>query len=325
MRLAIRKPCANFVDFLVVGAAKCGTTSLDRYLRQHPQIFLPEIKELHFWEQNRNPNKAIRCFSRPYTVPTSLLDYLSWFESAAEGQVVGEVCPSYLYYHDLAIASLKDYHPAYERIKIAAILRDPIDRIFSGYRHVRRKELDPEDLDFVSSIRMEPLRKDDPELVADLLYVDMSRYYGQVKAYLENFENVRVYLFEDLRDDARGLLADLFGFLGVDEAPAATVDTGRRANVTKGRAVPRAALHRRLYEAASAVGAVLPGWMRRVGKRLVGPALLRPLDPEMGRETRETVELLKDQLRPDVEALSELIGRDLSHWLSRDYLAAKKA
>jgi len=325
MKLGLEQLNANFVDFLVVGAAKSGTTALHRYLGQHPRIFLPEVKELHFWEQNRNPNRAIRRFSRPYTVPTTLLGYLSWFDSAAEGQVVGEVCPSYLFYHDLTIASLRDYHPAWERVKIVIILRDPIDRIFSQYRHVRRKGIDPENLDLAASIRREPLRRDCLEVTCGLQYLGMSMYYAQVKAFLDSFDDVRVYLYQDLRDDAPGLLADLFRFLGVDEGPATAIDTTRRVNVTKGRAVPRSAFHRRLYETATSVGEALPGWMRRTGKSAVRSALLRPLEPAMGAEVHETVEWLKDQLRPDVEALSAMIGRDLSQWLSKDYLSPNKA
>jgi len=325
MRLVLEQVDANFVDFLVVGAAKSGTTALHHYLKQHPRIFLPEVKELHFWEQNRNPNRAIRRFSRPFTVPTSLLAYLSWFDAAADGQVVGEVCPSYLFYHDLTIASLRDFHPAWERVKIVIILRDPIDRIFSQYRHALRWGIDPENLDLAASIRKEPLRKDNLELTCGLQYLGMSMYYAQVKAFLDSFEHVKIYLYRDLRDDAPGLLADLFRFLGVDEGPAAVIDTSRRVNATKGRVVPRSATHQRLYETATSVGAAFPGWIRRAGKSVVRSALLRPLDSAPGPELNEIVESLRDQLRPDVEALSDLIGRDLSHWLAKDYLARGRA
>ncbi len=155
MKLSHGDGAANYPDFLVVGAAKSGTSSLHRYLARQPDIVLPPTKETWFWHQNRNANRAIFNYWDESRIPASLEEYLGLFDHAEPGQLVGEVCPSYLYYHEQTIESLTEFHPRWREVKIIIILRNPTDRILSEYRFVRQHGLDPEQLGLDDALRRE--------------------------------------------------------------------------------------------------------------------------------------------------------------------------
>lgn len=88
MQLTLQHLTWNFPDFLVVGAAKSGTSSLHHYLNAHPQIFMPQhTKELWFWHIITNPNKAVYVYIPKHEIPQSLLEYLAVFEDSREDQI----------------------------------------------------------------------------------------------------------------------------------------------------------------------------------------------------------------------------------------------
>ena len=110
-------------DFYVVGAPKCGTTSLHRYLRQHPGVFVPDVKEPNFF-----------CSDFPSIQKyKSLEDYSMLFEPAQENQLVGEASPWYLY-SKTAIQNILDVQPD---AKFIVMLRNPVDAVISYYRYMR--------------------------------------------------------------------------------------------------------------------------------------------------------------------------------------------
>ena len=219
----------KFPDFLIVGAAKSGTSSLHHYLAEHPDIFLPKEKELYFWQIRKNPNQAIlHYYEGRKPIPLTLNDYQDNFLDAKDGQKIGEACPSYLYYYNHTIASLRELHPTYKQTKIVIILRDPVDRIFSEYRFVQKKNLDPEPLTIQQSLEFEPSRLKENKLLADLFYTDVSSYSKQVQAYLETFDSVKVILYDDLKKDAFGLCRNLCDFIGV--SPFKLPDVGAKAH-----------------------------------------------------------------------------------------------
>jgi len=110
-------------NFLCAGAAKCGTTSLHAILAEHPQIFLPQRKEIHFFENNGNYSKGLDWYSK-------------YFKNANEKKVIGEITADYMFF---------DYVPERiiealgKNIKIIFMLRNPVDRSYSEYLfNVRR-------------------------------------------------------------------------------------------------------------------------------------------------------------------------------------------
>lgn len=293
----------NYPDFIIVGAAKSGTTSLHRYLSQHPDLFLPEIKETWFYHLVDNPNRAIlRYFPQ---LPTTLPAYLSLFEGAREGQQCGEVTPSYLHYYARTIANLQKYHPNWRQVKIIMILREPVEKVLSHYRYVRRHHYDPDQLDLYTALQREPQRRDQHHYLPDLFYVENTRYPSAVGAYLTNFPQVKVILYDDLQADRDAVMRELTAFIGVRPYDYLTDRTYNRSAPHR---LPRSAVAARLLAGTERLRSILPGRVNQATKRLL--TRIEPVDPR-------ALELLKTTFRPEVAALAPLIGRDLDHWLAR--------
>lgn len=190
-------PSPADIRFLVIGAEKSGTTWLADMLRQHPNIFIPAQKELHYF--NRQMDEAPELENYNFGKPANW--YLSLFQGAAEGQILGECCPAYLW-DEQAPQKIRDFNPS---IKILMILRNPVERFLSSYRYtIQRGLVGPANMQTV-------LRK------YKALLLDRGAYHRQVKRYLDLFprDQVEVFWFDDLRKDSRQLLLDVEMFIGV--------------------------------------------------------------------------------------------------------------
>ena len=295
--------------FVVVGAPKCGTTSLYHYLAQHPEVFLPRQKELHYFsreelaQNSRGPGDehALRsaCATRE--------EYEGWYAGAGGARAVGEVSPSYLYYGEGAAGRMRE---VLGRARIVIAVRDPIDKAFSQYMHLVRDNREP--LPFREGLAAEERRTRDG-WAALWRYAGSSLYAAGVRRYREVFgeENVRVIVNEDLRGDPQRVLAELFEFVGVD--PSFRPDTSR-VHHRSGR--PKS---KRLANALSKPGplssmarALLPDGLRT---RVRG-FLQNANTGEKGDLDPGARELLRARFADDVREVEELLGRELG-WLGR--------
>ncbi|MGP1386976.1 MAG: sulfotransferase family protein [Thainema sp.] len=284
-------------DFIILGAGKGGTTSIYRYLEEHPQIFLPTTKELYFFAFEGEPDRE---------GVTDFETYKTMFASAPTDQVIGEVSSIYLF-RPQAAERIHHYVP---NAKLIAILRHPAERAFSDYLfHVRNlhpsvmDEAGNKPLDFEHFVKQ------------DGYFVQIGFYYEQLKRYYDRFptEQIKIYLFDDLVKDSDALMQDLFMFIGVD--PNFKPDTEKRHNVSG--APKNAALYRLLKEknplrsaAATVLKLFLPVDARQnLRSRLIKQNLSRPtLQPEHRQQ-------LIDIYRDDILKTQDLLQRDLSNWL----------
>lgn len=298
-------------DFLIVGAAKSGTSSLHSYLSKHPDIYMPEKrKELYFWHVATNTNRSIIDHAGEGNIPTQLGEYLEYFKDAREEQITGEACPSYLYFHDHVLQNLKRHHTNWEDVKIIVILREPVSRIISQYRFVCKKQLDPEILSFSDSLKAEADRVERNELLPDLFYTEVSRYVGQVEFYRKNFNNVHVCLYDDLKEKPRELLENLCAFLGVDSSrlPEFNFDVVNASNDAKKLKYPS------IVNQARSAGSTLLGWLpdkvksslREHFEGMLSEPVIVP-DDEVHR--------LNEMFKEEVERLETTLSRDLSSWM----------
>ncbi|MDA3822162.1 MAG: sulfotransferase [Bacteroidales bacterium] len=200
-------------NFIVVGAPKSGTTSLFYYLRQHPDIYLPIKKELHYFsysqiaEHSNGPGDLVTLNS----LCASKEEYLNHYNDVRYESFIGEVSPSYLYYANVAEQIKKELGTA----KIIVMLRNPIEKAYSQYMHLVRDQR--EHLDFYDALLAEPERKKNKW--GDFwLYASSSLYSEKLKIYQSVFgeENVKVVLFHDFINNPDAVLVDVFEFLGVD-------------------------------------------------------------------------------------------------------------
>ena len=290
-------------NFLIVGTSKAGTSSLYRYLKLHPEIFFSEIKEPKYFVYNKfvNPVKTFKKY-----LCTSWNDYSSLFKERKNEKITGEASVAYLYYYKVAIPRILEKLGS--NIKITIILRNPTDRAFSAYMHLLRDNR--ENLSFEEALIKEKKRKNEDKYIPLFFYKSVGLYYNQVKAYLDNFSNVKIYLFEDLINNKEKLLKDLFDYLEVDtnfiplDINTIYNKTGiARYKSLKGIIDNPPKIIRNLAK-------IIPENIREKIAIYVSNKNLKK--PEMKEETRK---YLNDYYKKDILKLQNLINRDLSAWL----------
>jgi hypothetical protein len=298
--------------FIIIGAAKSGTTSLYHYLAQHPQIYMSPRKHTRFFAfENENPSfrgPGPIDPPTPYAVP-DIESYHGLFEGAFHETAIGEASHSYLYQAQAA-RRIKKYAP---NMKLIAILRNPAERAFSHYRQLTRNGRE-RITDFTQALEEEETRVRD-RWWPDFHYVQIGLYYQQLQRYFELFgpDQIRVYLYEDLCLDPAGMLRDVFRFLDVEDSfiPQANIRYNA-SGVPKNRTV-HAGLQtlRRVEPFAARIFS--EGQMRfllRIGSNLHNQNLSNQrLSPQLREKVTE------DYFREDILRLQDLLQRDLSAWL----------
>ncbi|MEM7163011.1 MAG: sulfotransferase [Bacteroidota bacterium] len=203
-------------DFIFVGAAKAGTTSLYNYLNQHPEISIP-IKETFFFNREHYPEKLLEYPKQrvPESICRTIEEYVDNFRDIDETKVVGEIGTGYLFHHEYSIPEIKKTLGT--DVKIGIVLRNPVERTFSSYMHFKRFSLGLEDL-------LKEIEKEDSRAAQgfDFMwqFTGISLYAKQVEAYLNNFENVAIFYYEDLVEHPSAFMKGVAEFLGVDSTHA---------------------------------------------------------------------------------------------------------
>lgn len=303
-------------NFLIVGAPKSGTTSLYQYLKQHPKIYLPTKKEPHFFsfegrtEGFNGPGQAKFMEKRV----TKMEDYCALFDKVTDEIAIGEASTSYLYVTE-AVARIEQYIP---KVKLIAILRDPVDRAFSHYLHHRRNGGEVL-LDFAQAIQEEEnrIRKNWSPFWQ---YKRIGFYYSHLKRYFDKFpaNQIRVYLYEELRANPTKMVQDIFSFLEVDDTWIS--ETSKKYNLSSLKTVPRnKTIHEFLTQEnpiKSAIKQVFPRQLRQQLKKSVQQGNIVKMSnsykPSIDSEIRKQ---LIEEYREDILRLQDLIERDLSKWL----------
>jgi hypothetical protein len=288
-------------NFLIVGASKAGTTSLYYWLKQHPDVFLPRVKEPCYFA----PQYQMRV--------TDWERYVSLYGAGRGKKAIGEASTVYLESPESAGLIMDTLG----KVRIIILLRNPANRAFSyycwmlmeGYESILpfEKALALED----KRVHSEAFRKKNPMgYWLSYAYFASGLYYEQVKRYLDLFgDNVKALLYEDLVNQPHTLYRDVCGFLGIstDFQPLFKAHNPSRIP----RSVTLQFMLRRIYHSVGR-------W--RWLKRPVHRAISRLIDqntalgykPVLAPATRR---MLQEEFRSDVQQLSSLIGRDLSSWL----------
>lgn len=298
----------NLPTFLIVGAARSGTTSLYYYLKKHPDIYMCKQKEPCFFAFANEDVKFLG--TRVNSLVTVYEDYLELFQGGEKFKCRGEASTPYLYFYDKTIRNIKKYVRDYGNLKIIIILRNPVERTYSQYLH-RVKNLH-EKMTFEEAIALEKSRIQQ-NYFFDYFYTDRSFYFKQVRAYLKNFKFVKIYLYEDFEINPEGLIKDIFEFLEVDKE--FKCDVSKKYNVS---GIPKIkSFHNHL---------VKDSIIKKIGKRLL-PENIRnkyyekisnlnhKFNLQKMQISEQTREYLLALFREDITMLSNLIDRDLSIWL----------
>ena len=227
-------------DFLVIGAQRAGTTWLHRVLRQHPSLWLPPVKELHYFDRLEIKRTIVDPKERRRVGLKQLLSLDPWLVSywlrarsdewyarlfrgaKAKGLVAGEITPAYATLDESVLRRIKRLN---DNIKLIFVMRDPVERAWSAVNNAAKKGAAD-----ASSVEKSIKRARESGAAARSAYADtIKRLEAVFPAY-----QVHYCFFEDLRDRPEALTSDLFSYLGVEPVPPTPVQLPQAVNVAAG-------------------------------------------------------------------------------------------
>ncbi|MFN4177077.1 sulfotransferase family protein [Phenylobacterium sp.] len=194
------------VNFLVIGVQKAGTTALHDYLREHPDVTLPDVKEVHYFDDESQD------WNRP--------DHSAYHRRFAgpDRPARGEVTPIYVYWPN-SLERIRRYNPD---MRLVLILRDPVERAWSHWRMERGRGVETHDFSWcIREGRARLQAADPPGFHREFSYVERGFYGRQVERLFGLFprEQVLILTSGDLDADPAGVMARLSRFLGVGNPP----------------------------------------------------------------------------------------------------------
>jgi hypothetical protein len=284
-------------NFMIIGVAKAGTTSLYRYLEQHPQVYVCPLKGTNFfgyedarawtWTDEGDPPLLRHFQARTFA------EYEALFAGASTEIAIGEASPQY-FRCPTAARRIRECLP---EVKLIASLRNPADRAFSGF--------------LMRTRRGEVVKGLYEELTPEASHVREGFYYKRLKRYLDIFprNQIKILIFEEFRQDATKAMAELFDFLGVDTNHGLDTSTAYNpAAVPKNRLLNRLLYHPTMIRL---VKSGLPESLQGLAKQVRQQNLKKP--PKFPPDLRAK---LLDLYREDILKLEGLLDRDLSIWLN---------
>lgn len=284
-------------NFLLIGAAKAGTTSLHHMLAQHPEIFLPVEKETHFFDNDEIYAQGIDFYLQHY------------FRHAENFPARGEATPAYLHWPDVVIPRIQS---AFETrpLTFIVMLRDPVKRAWSHYLHMKR--IGAESLSFADALACEEERMQRAPRQWHGYYRD-GLYAAQLDAWFGHFgqEQFLILTLEEMTADPASLLQKIFQFVGVDKE---FVPTPEHQN-TAGE------LRSPLFKKLTALN--LPG--RETLRKRVPPHVRRQIQVRLRQLNSRPVtdkpsldpaiaSALRSRYLDDICRLETMLTRDFSQW-----------
>lgn len=279
-------------NFLIIGAMKCGTTSLYRYLQAHPQVFMPRVKELDFFSAELNWQRGWPWYERQFAA------------AHPEALALGEASTSYTKYprYKGVPQRIAHYLPT---IRLIYIVRDPLQRIRSHYQH--------------NVALGEERRPIERALEENPAYIDFSRYAMQLEQYLEYFgrEQILVITAESLKSKRTEVVQRVVTFLELDPSRLdSDLEEEFYRSKDRGTVIGTVAWGRRilkrLFPDRVAVwrGTHLPPVMKKAlttarGSRKTSASMILPEGMKAW---------IREELRDDVKRFEHYTGEDLSAW-----------
>ena len=290
-------------NFLIVGAAKCGTTSLYYYLKQHPDIGFPKLKEPKYFSTifNNLPQKGKGDNSIDDFAIDNWDTYLSLFENIKDKKCRGEASPDYLLYHENTASVIKE---KLGDIPIIIMLRNPVNRAFSAYSNMIRDNR--EFLSFKEAIEHEEIRKNNNW---DFMwrYLESSLYSEQVMTFKTLFTNVKIVLFEDFVQNPSQETNSVIEFLGLVKL---TQLTTKKYNPS---GVPKNIFAKFLLNRNNTVSTTF----RELLKQFVPRRVLEYISSKSLKKlilSQEDSDYVYNLVKEDILKTEKIIQKDLSSW-----------
>ncbi len=273
-------------NLVIIGAQKCGTTSLHYYLGHHPEIRMTLIKELDFFPDQRNWHKGV-----------------DWYKSHFRGdfKVLGESSPNYTYYPKWQNVPER-MHSVIPDAKLIYLVRDPIERIISHYIHRCAAGLEHRTIE-------ECLEQID----SNNIYVCRSMYHMQLSRFLSHYDQKQILVLnqQDLLESRLETLTKVFDFLGVDNTVHNDKFMNLRHKSSKKRQKTNFGTYLSQLPIIRSLDLLRPGLKWRIESWLYRPFSEPIRRPQLNEDT---VEKLTAYLTDDINQFRALIGTNTKNW-----------
>lgn len=261
-------------NFLIVGAEKAGTTTLASMLAEHPEVFMCDPKEPQFFTHHKW-DRGLRWYER-------------LFDGADGYKAIGEASPAYTWAPE-SIEAPKRIYECLGEIKYLYIVRDPVERMISHYRHALHFRWIPDGTSFEAALDLHGGLK------------DCSRYFYQIEQYLPytRQEQWHIVVLEELTENHHNVAKEMFRFLKIDETTPPQLHS---ENVSDKKRRPPI-----LIEHLKSIKHYMPDSVVRWGKHLTYKLGKRIERPDISEDLRDA---LMEELKPDIQKLSDFCGKD---------------
>ena len=291
-------------DFIIVGAPKCGTTSLWGYLSQHPKVFMPSKKEpMFFCGYEKNFTGPL---SNGYnsSMITDTDEYLQLFAQAKSEQITGEASTDYF-------KSGFRWNP---KTKIIIVLRNPVERACSEHQHMLRDQ--HENLSLLDALKCENQRIDNGYIPL-FWHVRRGLYADAVQQYIDLFgkDQVKIFIFDDLKSDPQRVYDELLAFL---DLPDFKLNLERKWNIS---GIPKSQFFQKLYRGWS-ITDNNTRWKKTLQGLIPSKALRQKLRGRFReanlkkniKYSEKELTILKERFSEDTIRLEQILDRKLEHW-----------
>ena len=292
-------------NLFIVGAAKSGTTSLHNYLNQHPDIFMCNPKEPHFLI-----NKEIGLERIPVGI-TEKSEYEDLFIEGGDKKYRGESSVMYLMYPEIVIPKITNNY--LENTKIIIMLRNPVERAYSGFHHVKRYNIKENIQDFTEAWKLSEERYfNQKDMTPASRYQELGLYYNQVQSYLNEFkDNLHIIIYDDYKSDFKSEMNKVFDFLEVENIE---IDSDKRYMVGgwqwENEKMKRLMMNRNPLKSAVKMLIPFKGIRKSIRKRIQ-----KKNSVEVKQITEKERIMMKEFYKIDVKKLSDLLNRNLNFWV----------
>ena len=281
-------------NLFIVGAPKCGTTTLYRFLEEHRNVFISNPKEVNFFSRVELESQGL--YYADYKA-TSEDEYLSLFKDSRDSnKIIAEASVSYLFYPNVA----QRIHNFNHKAKIIIMLRNPVERAWSHYLMDKR-------LGLVEKSFMEIFQsRAEKDKLHHQQYFLLGNYSSQVEVYLKVFgkSRVKIILTEELKNNEEEVLRSLAAFLSVDDFNDVSQSS---YNSYKN---PRSLLVSSLYS-VPAIRNLVKRFMPTVLQKYIADFIFDKKYPQLSESDLMTI---KNYYRGDILRLEGLLLQDLTAW-----------
>lgn len=294
----------------IVGAPRCGTSAMNAYLSQHPEIYMANVKESNFFAQDLHP---------PDGPSMTEQHYLALFSQATHEKILGESSVGYLY-SKTAARRISEFNP---QAKIIIMLRNPVEMVYSYHSRLVAEGFE-EIKDFSAAVAAErerrigrrwPTRRWVPKHA--LFYSELGKFSAHLQRFFDLFgrSNIHVIIFDEFKADTARVYRETCKFLGVSadfQPDFRVINSNKR---TRSQSLSRflKSLRKPERNIFQMLKLVIPRpWRRSVVERLWSFNMKEQTRPEISPELEKR---LRVGFAPDVKRLAAMLGCDLTDWL----------